>query len=328
MSQILVIGGAGYIGAHVVHALLSEGYSPIVLDDLSSGHAEFVPAESLVVADMADTEQLLHLLQTHQIDTVMNFAGLITVEESVKEPQKYYQTNVIKTTEMINALIQSGVSRFIFSSSCAVYGSPQFLPLTEEHPLNPESPYGTNKLVIEHLLSDYARVHSAFHYISLRYFNAAGASDTHRIGEWHEPESHLIPLIFEASEEDPLIIYGTDYKTPDGTCVRDYIHVLDIAKAHLLALKYLQEHQKSRVFNLGNGKGFSVKEMIAQAELCMGRKVPVGYGAPRIGDPAVLVGSSQRAHQELGWAAQHSSIQNILKSAWKWHQYCQAMKSD
>ena len=325
MSNTLVIGGAGYIGSHVAKALVENGQPPIVLDNLSGGSAKCLPKSApFYKGDMADTELLKHLFQKYQIDTVMNLAGLIAVEESVIEPQKYYQTNVLKTTELIDCLIESEIPDFIFSSSCAVYGSPESLPMTESHPFSPQSPYGKNKLVIEHLLSDYARAHPHFDYVSLRYFNASGAASDSAIGECHDPETHLIPLIFQALShpENPIIIRGVDYPTPDGTCIRDYVHVSDIAQAHLKAADYLKKGHKSQAFNLGNGEGVSVKEMIQYIEKMTGLKVPVQHGERRMGDPAKLIGSNALAKETLGWFPEHSKIEIILETAWKWHLKC------
>lgn len=322
MSAIAVIGGAGYIGSHVVKYLLSQGLEPVIYDNLSGGSRLLIPDCPLVVGDMGDREQLLQCFAQYKIQAVMNFAGLIAVGESVQFPDRYYHTNVMKTLVLLDAIRQAGIPHFIFSSSCAIYGPPQSLPLTETHPYAPVSPYGRTKLAIEMALADYAAAFADFHYVSLRYFNAAGADPEGQLGECHEPETHLIPLIFDSitGRRKRVQIYGTDYETPDGTCIRDYIHVWDLAQAHLLALQYLQAGQPSQAFNLGNGNGYSVREVISAVERITGRRVPVVESPRREGDPPVLVGSSQKAKQILGWKPRYTALEDILTSAWKWHQ--------
>jgi UDP-glucose 4-epimerase len=322
MSSIAIMGGAGYIGSHVVKYLLKQGLSPVVYDNLSTGHASAVRECPLVEGDIGDAERLDAFFRRYQPEAVMNFAGLIAVGESVCEPERYYQTNVFKTLTLLARLRAAGIEHFIFSSSCAIYGPPQFLPLTEAHPFAPVSPYGNTKLAIELALADYSRAYTDFRYVSLRYFNAAGADPEGELGETHEPETHLIPLVLATlTGQYPAIqIHGTDYPTPDGTCIRDYIHVWDLAQAHLRALHHLQQGGRSVCLNLGNGNGYSVREVIATAERVTGQRVPVTEGPRRAGDPPVLVGSGASAHALLGWKPQYDSLEPILASAWAWHQ--------
>lgn len=322
MSGIAVIGGAGYIGSHVVKYLLTQGLTPVIYDNLSGGTKLLHSDCPLVVGDMGDRRQLLQCFAQYDIQAVMNFAGLIAVGESVRVPDRYYHTNVMKTLILLDAVREAGIPHFIFSSTCAIYGPPQFLPLTEEHPFAPVSPYGRTKLAIEMALSDYAAAFADFNYVSLRYFNAAGADPEGQLGECHEPETHLIPIIFDSitGRRAQVQIHGSDYATPDGTCIRDYIHVWDLAQAHLLALQYLQSGQGSQSFNLGNGNGYSVRQVIAAVEQVTGRQVPVVEGPRREGDPPVLVGSSQKAESLLGWKPRYAALEDILSSAWKWHQ--------
>ncbi|PIQ27875.1 UDP-glucose 4-epimerase GalE [bacterium (Candidatus Blackallbacteria) CG17_big_fil_post_rev_8_21_14_2_50_48_46] len=321
MTGIAVMGGAGYIGSHVVKYLQKQGLAPLIYDNLSGGHAPLNPNSPFIEGDIGDSEKLSYVFKKYAISAVMNFAGLIAVGESVSSPDRYYQNNVLKTLSLLDSVISAGIQNFIFSSTCAIYGTPQFLPLTEAHPFLPLSPYGRTKLAIEMALADYAHAFQNFNYVSLRYFNAAGADPEGELGECHEPETHLIPIIFEAisGKREQVFIHGTDYDTHDGTCIRDYIHVWDLAQAHLRALKFLREKKTSACFNLGNGHGFSVKEVIASIEKVTGREVPLVEGPPREGDPPVLVGSSEKAMQILGWKPQFSRLEDILSTAWLWH---------
>jgi UDP-glucose 4-epimerase len=321
MTQIAIMGGAGYIGSHVVKYLLQEGYQPIVYDSLESGHAHAVEGCILVEGQIGDTEKLGHFFSQYAVSAVMNFAGLIAVGESVREPARYYQTNVLQTLGLLDAVLAAQIPHFIFSSTCAIYGPPQSLPLTEDHPFAPVSPYGRTKLAIELALADYAAAYPDFNYVSLRYFNASGADPEGQIGECHDPETHLIPIIFETllGQRESVLLNGTDYPTADGTCVRDYIHVWDLAQAHLLALKYLQTEKTSNYFNLGNGCGYSVREVIAEIEKITKKQVPVLEGPRRDGDPPILVGSSAKAEQLLGWKPRYQSLDAILGTAWNWH---------
>lgn len=316
---IAILGGAGYIGSHVVKFLQAQGLPLVVYDNLSQGHREAVSDVPLVVGDIGDSERLAHCLTQHGVTAAMNFAGLIAVGESVREPARYYATNVSQTLTLLDTLLAHDVRDFVFSSTCAIYGMPQYLPLDEAHPCAPINPYGCTKLTIEHALADYARAYD-FHYVSLRYFNACGADPAGGIGERHEPETHLIPLVLDAvlGERAAIDVFGSDYDTPDGTCIRDYIHVWDLAQAHWLALQRLRETRRSARYNLGNGTGHSVKEVIQAAERVTGLPVPVRYAPRREGDPPVLIGSSALAIAELGWRPAYADLDTIIGSAWNW----------
>lgn len=319
---LAVLGGAGYIGSHVVKFLHRQGVPLVVYDNLSHGHADAVVAGvPLVQGELGDRARLTTLFQEYGVTTVMNFAGLIAVGESVREPRRYYATNVADTLTLLDTMLDCGVRAFIFSSTCAVYGLPHYLPLDEAHPYNPVSPYGSSKLAIERVLADYARAYD-FHYVSLRYFNASGADPDGELGERHDPETHLIPLILEAAtgQREAIQIFGSDYDTPDGTCIRDYIHVWDLAQAHQLAWQFLREQRRSEVFNLGNGAGHSVREVIAAAERVVGHRIPVQEKPRREGDPPVLIGSSQKALELLRWQPAYADLDVIMQSAWRWSQ--------
>jgi UDP-glucose 4-epimerase len=324
MSTILVTGGAGYIGSHAVLALKNAGYEVIVLDNLSNGHRELVEEVlqvKLIVGDMSDRTLLENIFSTHKIEAVMHFAAYIAVGESVTDPAKYYQNNVAGTLTLLEAMLAASVNKFIFSSTCALYGVPKFVPLTEEHPQDPISPYATSKWMVERILSDF---HTAYNLKSVRfrYFNAAGADPNGLLGEDHEPETHLIPLVLLAAlgKRESIFIFGTDYPTPDGTCIRDYIHVTDLAQAHILGLEYLLKGGDSEVFNLGNGSGFSVREVIETAKKLTGREIKIEERDRRPGDPPILVGSSDKATKVLGWHPQYPNVNEILTHAWQWHQ--------
>ncbi|MDP3484326.1 MAG: UDP-glucose 4-epimerase GalE [Methanobacteriaceae archaeon] len=319
--MILIVGGAGYIGSHVNKVLHENGEETLVLDNLSYGHEEFVKWGKFVKGDLSNTELLADIFKKYSIDAVMHFAAFTYVGESVEDPQKYYVNNLKNTLNLLAVMKEFNVNKFIFSSTCAVYGEPQKLPLTEDHPLNPMSPYGNSKLMVEKILEDYSKAYD-LNYVSLRYFNAAGADPLSEIGEWHNPETHLIPLILDAASgrRESVNIYGTDYPTPDGTCIRDYIHVLDLAQAHYKALKYLNEKNKSQIFNLGNGNGFSVKEVIQTCQEVTGNQIKVIEDQPRPGDPPILVGSSKKAHELLGWNPQWADLHDIISTAWNWYQ--------
>lgn len=320
---VAILGGAGYIGSHVVKFLRLQGVPLVVYDNLSQGHRESVAGSELIVGDIGDTDKLGRCFTAHRVDAVMNFAGLIAVGESVREPLKYYQNNVGQTLNLLETMLRHGVRDLIFSSTCAIYGMPRFLPLTEDHPFEPINPYGRTKLALEFVLEDFARAYD-FRYASLRYFNASGADPGGELGEKHEPETHLIPLLLQAvlGERPALDVYGDDYDTPDGTCIRDYIHVWDLAQAHWLALQWLRAKQTSGVFNLGNGAGYSVKQVIAAAEKVSGRPVPTRLCPRRPGDPPVLIGSSRKAIDVLGWEPRYADLESILASAWNWHRAC------
>jgi UDP-glucose 4-epimerase len=323
-STILVTGGAGYIGSHAVLALKRAGYRVVILDNLVYGHRELVETVldvELVMGDTRDRPLLDRLFQTHAIAAVMHFAAYAYVGESVTDPAKYYSNNVIGTLTLLEAMLAAGVKTFVFSSTCATYGIPQQLPLTEDHPQNPINPYGMTKLIVERMLVDFDRAYD-FKSVSFRYFNAAGADPTGLLGEDHDPETHLIPLVLQTllGMRQSIAIYGTDYPTADGTCIRDYIHVNDLASAHVLGLEYLLKGGKSDFFNLGSGGGFSVKQVIETAEKVTGQKIPTQIGDRRPGDPPSLVGSCEKAAKILGWTPQYPDLEAIISHAWQWHQ--------
>jgi UDP-glucose 4-epimerase len=319
--MILIVGGAGYIGSHVNKLLHENGEKTLVLDNLSYGHKDFVKWGEFVKGDLSDIDLLTNIFEKYNIDAVMHFAAFTYVGESVEDPQKYYVNNLKNTLNLLGVMKNFKVNKFIFSSTCAVYGEPQKLPLSEDHPLNPVNPYGNSKLMVEKILEDYSKAYD-LNYVSLRYFNAAGADPEAEIGELHNPETHLIPLILDAAsgKRESVSIYGTDYSTPDGTCIRDYIHVLDLAQAHYKSLKYLNNKNNSQVFNLGNGNGFSVKEVIKTCQKVTGNEIKVIEDEPRAGDPPILVGSSIKAREILGWDPQWNDLKDIISTAWKWHQ--------
>lgn len=318
--KVLVVGGAGYIGSHMVHELLKSGYDPIIFDNLSTGHAWAVPAERLVRGDLADRHKLSQLFSENKFDAVLHFASFIQVGESVLEPIKYYQNNVANTLNLLEAMQNAGVKRIVFSSTAAVYGNPLELPITEKALLQPENPYGRSKLMVEAILAD-CRSSWGLESAILRYFNAAGAHPMGGIGEAHEPESHLIPLILQVAlgGRDCITINGDDYDTPDGTCVRDYIHVCDLVHAHTLALQALMNGKCSMVYNLGNGMGYSIREVLEICRRVTGHPIPQISGLRREGDPAILVASAQKIMSELEWNPEFSSLEDIVSSAWKWH---------
>jgi UDP-glucose-4-epimerase GalE len=316
---VLVTGGAGYIGSHTCKALKKAGYIPVVYDNLSGGHIEAVKWGPLEVGDILDKARLDGVMRKYAPQAVMHFASLISVGESVSNPQKYYRNNVEGSLSLLSIVGRHGVKRFIFSSTAAVYGIPEAVPIEENAPHNPINPYGRTKLAVEYALQDYAQQFGVG-WTVLRYFNAAGADPEGEIGEAHEPETHLIPLVLEAiaGRRNAVMIYGTDYDTADGTCIRDYVHVSDLADAHVLALRHLERGGRSNVFNLGNGDGFSVREVIKAAEKVTGYGAPVEFGARRAGDPATLVASSKRAREILNWSPRHSSLEEIIDTAWAW----------
>jgi UDP-glucose 4-epimerase len=320
-KKILVVGGAGYIGSHMVKDLLDAGYDVITLDDLSTGHRELLPGGAFVEAGLGDSVLLDKLLSTHRISAVMHFAAFSLVGESMENPLKYYHNNIAATTELLSAMVRHNIKRFIFSSTAAVYGEPHELPITESHPCNPTNPYGASKIAVERILQDCDSAYG-IKYISLRYFNASGADESGRIGERHAPETHLIPLILKVAtgEHENIKILGTNYPTPDGTCIRDYIHVSDLAKAHLLALKELLSDGESAVYNLGNNRGYSVREVIEMARKVTGHPIPAVEEDKRPGDPATLIASSDKIKKELGWKPKYEDLETIIQTAWVWHQ--------
>jgi UDP-glucose 4-epimerase len=319
--MILIVGGAGYIGSHVNKYITQKGYSTIVYDNLITGHKDFVKWGEFVLGDTSDREQLELVFATYPIEAVFYFAAFAYVGESVQDPQKYYKNNLQFTITLLEVMQKYGVKNFIFSSTCATYGIPQEIPIPEIHPQNPINPYGRSKLSVEWILEDYSRAYG-LKYVSLRYFNAAGADPEGEIGERHNPETHLIPIILEVALKKRKVvkIFGTDYPTPDGTCIRDYIHVMDLAQAHWLGLEYLKNEKTSQVFNLGNGKGFSVKEVIETARKITQRDILAIPSSKRPGDPPILVGSSEKAKNILGWAPEFPDLDIIIQTAWKWHQ--------
>ena len=319
--MILVAGGAGYIGSHVNKLLNQRGLQTVVYDNLCYGHREFVRWGDFVEGDLADLRQLRQCFDRYPIEGVMHFCSFAYVGESVTDPARYYQNNVANTLNLLSVMREFGVNLFVFSSSCAVYGIPSAIPLTENCALDPISPYGRTKLMVERSLKDFDAAYG-LRSASLRYFNAAGASPDGDIGEWHQPETHLIPLVLDvASGRRPTIqIYGNDYDTPDGTCVRDYIHVDDLASAHLAAFEYLSHGGPSDAFNLGNGQGFSVQQVIDVARKVTGRKIATEKAPRRPGDPAMLVSCAEKARRVLSWAPRHEDLAGIVDSAWRWHQ--------
>lgn len=319
-GPVLVTGGAGYIGSHTVRALVDRGYRVVVLDNLSKGHREAVRGVDLVVGDTSDGDLLRKIFREHGIRAVVHFAASSLVGESVRDPAAYYRNNVIGGIRLLDAMAGAGVPYLVFSSTAAVYGEPQEVPIPEEHPLVPANPYGATKLALEGAMRWYADAYGLKH-MALRYFNAAGADPEGDIGEDHSPETHLIPLVLKAALGilPHLPVFGTDYPTPDGTCVRDYVHVTDLAQAHVLALEALASGVPSGVYNLGNGNGYSVLEVIRAAEAVTGATIPVEYAPRRPGDPAILVASSGRAKRELGWRPVYAGLEAIIGTAWNWH---------
>jgi UDP-glucose 4-epimerase len=315
--SILVTGGAGYIGSVVAQELVRAGRQVVVYDNLSHGYRAAVPSSAeFVGGDIADRDKLDDVLKRYSVDAVMHFAAFIEAGESMKEPERFFRNNSANTLTLLEAMLARNVKRFVFSSTAALYGNPERVPISEEDPLIPTNAYGESKLLVERMLDWMNRIHG-LRYASLRYFNAAGASG--ELGEAHEPESHLIPLVLQAAmgRRESISIFGTDYPTTDGSCVRDYIHVLDLASAHMLALQALSAHDKL-IYNLGNGRGFSVREVIEVARMVTERPIRVVETPRRPGDPAVLVASSEKIRKELKWAPQYPELDRIIRSAWEW----------
>jgi UDP-glucose 4-epimerase len=318
-ATYLVIGGAGYIGSHLVKALIEQQRKVVVVDNLSSGKASAVLGGELIVQDFSNRVFLDQLFKQTQFAGVFHFASQIVVSESVQNPGKYYRDNTAATLTLLEAMRDNKVGPIVFSSTAAVYGEPQHTPINEQHLLNPVNPYGRSKFMVEQMLADFDNAHQQ-KYIALRYFNAAGADPQSRIGECHEPETHLIPLVLQAilGTRPALQLFGQDYDTPDGTCIRDYIHVDDLASAHILAMDYLNSGGNSGVFNLGNGAGYSVNDVIKTAEKVTGKSVPVTYAPRRLGDPARLVADATRAKKMLGWQPKYTDLATIVQHAWDW----------
>ncbi|MBW4545070.1 MAG: UDP-glucose 4-epimerase GalE [Symplocastrum torsivum CPER-KK1] len=321
---ILVTGGAGYIGSHAVLALRDAGYEVVILDNLVYGHRDLVETAlkvEIIQGDIGDRVLLDQLFKTREFAAVMHFAAYAYVGESVSHPAKYYRNNVVGTLTLLEAMCEAGIKNFVFSSTCATYGVPQQIPISENQPQQPINPYGMTKLMVEQILSDFDHAYG-LRSVRFRYFNAAGADPQGRLGEDHEPETHLIPLVLLTAmgKRESISVFGTDYDTPDGTCIRDYIHVTDLAQAHILGLEHLLKGGSTEVFNLGNGKGFSIQQVIEAARVVTGRPIPVTLADRRPGDPPSLVGSGEKAQRILGWQPQYADLETILKHAWQWHQ--------
>jgi len=318
--RILVTGGAGYIGSHTVKELEKQNYEVIIFDNLSTGRKELVKGRKLIIGDLKNINDIKKVFKEYKFDAIMHFASLIQVGESYKNPLKYYRENILNSLNLLQTMVEEGVNYFIFSSSAAVYGVPKFTPISEDHPLNPVNPYGETKFFVEKMLQNFDRAYG-LKYVSLRYFNAAGADPDGELGELHEPETHLIPniLLFLLGKKERFEIYGDDFPTPDGTAIRDYIHVTDLARAHILALERLLEIKKSEVFNLGIKKGYSVLEVVKEVEKVTGKRVEYTIKPRREGDVPVLIASEERARKELNWKPQYSDLKTIIQTAWHWH---------
>jgi len=316
--KVLLTGGAGYVGSHVLRELTGTGHEPVVFDNLSSGHRQAVGDVELVQGDILDEDVLLKLFERDRFDCVMHFCGLIEAGESVVRPDKYYRVNVVGGLNLLDAMVRSEVKRIVFSSTAALYGIPEVLPIDEGHPTKPVNPYGWTKLTFERMLEDYRQAFG-IGYASLRYFNAAGADDSGEIGEDHHPETHVVPLALKAAlTGKEFTIYGDDYDTRDGTAVRDFVHVSDLARAHVDCLRVL-EPGESRVYNLGSGSGYTVREVVETARSITGRDIPCKTGPRRAGDTPVLVAGSKRVERDLGWKPNTTDLTEIIRSAWNWH---------
>ncbi len=320
MQRVLVTGGAGYIGSHTAKALAEAGYEPVVLDNLSAGSRSAVRWGPMEEGDIADERLVCRVVDRYQIEAVIHFAANAYVGESIEQPRKYFNNNVVNSLRLLHALLDADVSRVVFSSTCATYGIPSEMPITEGHPQTPVNPYGESKLFIERALRWYGDAHD-LRSVCLRYFNAAGADPSGDIGESHDPETHLVPLAIGAAQgwAPPLKIFGTDYETPDGTAVRDYIHVCDLADAHVRALQYLERGGPSTAFNLGAGRGHSVREVRAAVERVSGKKVPASMHSRRSGDPPMLIANARKASRKLGWTPRYTELDEIVETAWRWH---------
>lgn len=317
--NVLVTGGAGYIGSHMVRTLVDRGHAVLVVDDLSTGHRDAVAKEATFVeGDVGDVASVRPLLEQHRIEAVLHFAGKIRVEESVSDPAKYWKGNVVTSLALLDAVLAAGVRSFVFSSTAAVYGDPVRVPIDEEHPTRPVNPYGDSKLAVERVLAAYGTAHG-LRWAALRYFNAAGANAEAGLGERHDPETHLVPIVLDVAlgRREKVALYGTDWPTPDGTCVRDYIHVNDLAEAHLAALEHLARGGESGAFNLGTGRGHSVKEVVDTVRAVTGHAVPAVPAPRRAGDPPELVAAVDRAARVLGWRAARSDLRAIVEDAWR-----------
>ena len=319
--SILVCGGAGYIGSHAVHQLIAGGENVVIIDNLQTGHRSALnPAAKFYEGDIRNPDILDKIFSENKIDAVIHFAANSLVGESVEKPLKYFNNNVYGMQILLESMVKNGVDKIVFSSTAGTYGEPVKIPIEENDPTVPTNPYGESKLTMEKMMKWVSRANNV-RFVSLRYFNAAGAIEDGSIGEDHNPETHLIPLILQVplGKRDHITVFGEDYPTPDGTCLRDYIHVIDLADAHILALHYLRDGGESNIFNLGNGQGFSVKEMIVAAEKVTGQKIKTEIGARRAGDPAQLIASSNKAKSVLHWNPKFTNVEDVIATAWKWH---------
>jgi UDP-glucose 4-epimerase len=318
--MILIVGGAGYIGSHINKELNKQGFKTVIFDNLSSGRKELVKWGEFFEGDLSKVEDIRAVFKKYPIEAVFHFAAFKAVGESVTDPQKYYINNVANTLNLFKVMRENKVDKFIFSSSAATFGTPKYIPIDEKHSTNPINPYGETKLIIEHIMRDYSLAYG-FKYVSLRYFNACGADLDSEVGEWQGSSSNLIPIVLDVAigAREEIGIFGTDYPTPDGTCIRDYIHVTDLADAHVLALKYLLDGGKSECFNLGNGKGFSVREVVEMAKKVTGIDFKVTEKDRRAGDPPELIADSKKAKEILKWNPKYADLETIVKSAWNWH---------
>ena len=320
--SILVCGGAGYIGSHTVHQLVEKGEDVVIVDNLQTGHMGAVnPKAKFYKGDIREAEVLDRIFTENKIDAVVHFAANSLVGESMTNPLKYFNNNVYGMQVLLEAMVRHGIDKIVFSSTAATYGEPERIPIMEDDRTEPTNPYGHSKLIMEKMMK-WVSLANGIRYVSLRYFNAAGAIEDGSIGEDHSPETHLIPLILQVplGKRDHITVFGEDYPTPDGTCLRDYIHVLDLADAHVLAIDYLRRGGESNIFNLGNGQGFSVKEMIEAAKEATGLDIKVEIGERRAGDPAQLIASSEKARKVLGWQPKFTDVKAVIGTAWKWHQ--------
>lgn len=319
--RFLVVGGAGYIGSHMLKHLLRAGHEVVVADNFSTGHRSALAGGTLVELDIADAAALACLFATQQFDAVFHFASFIQVGESVNEPAKYYQNNLAATLNLLQAMVSAGVNNFIFSSTAAIYGEPTYIPIDEDHPKAAINPYGRSKWMVEQVLEDFDRAYG-LKSVCLRYFNAAGADPEGQLGERHEPETHLLPLILQAAagRRSAITVFGRDYDTPDGTCIRDYVHVSDLVAAHALAVDYLFAGGASTAVNLGNGQGFSVQQVIETARQVTGQAIAVSEAPRRAGDPPRLVADASRAKALLGWQPKYAALEQIVAHAWAWEQ--------
>jgi len=317
--KVLVTGGAGYIGSHMLKVLQDQNHRVVCLDNLSSGHKDLVCCDEFIEGDLADRSLLSDIFENNNFDAVVHFAAHSQVGESIEKPDKYYRNNITNTQNLLDAMVYSNVKKIVFSSTAAIFGNPQYIPINEGHPCNPINPYGRSKLLIEHMLADYDVAYD-LKSVALRYFNAAGADTSGYIGERHIPETHLIPLVLQAASgrKKNITIFGNDYNTNDGTCVRDYIHVLDLCDAHLLSLNWLDKGGASKRYNLGNGNGFSVKDVVKTAERVTGNSIEIINSSRRAGDPETLVANSELISKELGWNPRHTELETLINHAWQW----------